>query len=285
MSVRGSSYTRIYRSQSSLNEQSIVLRAVRVAGFGPNAGLISAAIVVAEKNRPCWWWARLLPPKMEGVCIPDTIFSASMPLSCPRDGLQTAAAAADKPEHLIPTGNSERLSNGRPNREGLVWAFSRAEVTADDKDYETRPAKAGLRAGGVMSEDGEGCGGTPAVVSSSARIRGRGGKYFFTEDKSLPTQRPLVQHRLYTKVVEADEDLSFIAKAICECGRRGGGTGSGSGGGAGSTLKLPLALMKVWGCQSHEERRRNSHPSDVDGKLGTPRGGRQLRVVSQWIPC
>lgn len=226
---------------------------------------------------------------MKGISIPDTVFSVTMPLTSGHGGLHaaaTAAPAADKPEHINPVRDNER-SNGRPRQQGLVWAFSRAEVITEDQDVANYSTQEGLRGGGLKSGEYDGGGETPAVLSPSAKRRGKGGKHFFAETKSLPTQQVPVEHRLYTKDVEADEGLLGVAKAICECGRRGGGTrssgGDAGGGGAGSTLKLPLALLKIWGCQSDEERRRNSQTSDADGKVGAPRGGRQLRVVSLWI--
>ncbi|CAM9254242.1 unnamed protein product, partial [Scytosiphon promiscuus] len=209
-----------------------------------------------------------------------------MPLS-PRPGgshKATASAAGNDPDYVSSTRKNERPSNGRPREQCLLWAFSRAEDLIDDKNVANHCAETGLRAGVVAPEEGGGRAGTPAVLSPSAIMRGSGGRHFFTEQTSPPPQRPPVQHRLYTKTVRDDEDLLRIAEAICECGRRGQtiGRGGGGGSGAGSALKLPLALLKIWCRQSNEDKRHSSQSSGADKNSGTPRGGRQLRVISLW---
>lgn len=99
-------------------------------------------------------------------------------------------------------------------------------------------------------------------------------KLGLSKETSSPVRHPPVQQRLYTKSVDGKEGLLCATRAICECGRRGGG-GTGSEGGS-SKPKLPLALLKVWGYERDEERGRNK----LRGKLGTPCRGRRLRVVS-----
>lgn len=140
-------------------------------------------------------------------------------------------------------------------------------------------------------EDGGGGGGGGVVdCSSPVKNRGRGGKFGSRKDNnSSPRPQPPIQQRLHTKTVDGKEGILCAAEAICECGRRaGGGTGSGkgeAGGEKGSKVKLPLAVLKVWGRDSSDEegRRRNNRPS-AHGKLGAPCRGRRLRVVSPTTP-
>lgn len=137
-------------------------------------------------------------------------------------------------------------------------------------------------------EDGDGGGGCGGTVKfpSPVKNRGRGGKFSSREEDCSPRQQLPIQQRLHTKAVDGKEGLLCAVEAICACGRRaGGGTGSGEGkaGGEASKPKLPLAILKIWGRDSDEERRRNNRPL-AHGKLGTPCRGRRLRVVSPRNP-
>lgn len=181
---------------------------------------------------------------------------------------------------------SPKGSHSRHRQHRLLWAFSRAE-TAAEKGYggggDSTAATAPNPRGGVVTlEDGDGGGGT-VKFSSPVKRRGLGGKFGPLKENCAPVQQPPIQQRLHTKPVDGKEELLCAAQAICECGRRaGGGAGSGKGevGGEGSQVKLPLAVLKVWGRDSDEERRRKSRPP-ARGQLGTPCRGRRLRVVSQ----
>lgn len=181
-----------------------------------------------------------------------------------------------------------KSSHSQHRQHRLLWAFSRAETVAEndragggDPTGTTAPNPCA----GVVTLQDDGGGNGTTTFSSPVKNRGRDRKLGFRKENCSPRQQPLIQQRLYTKTVDGKEELLCAAEAICECGRRaGGGTRSGKGEtGEGFQLKLPLAVLKVWGRDSDEERSRNNRPS-VRGNLGTPCRGRRLRVVSPPIP-
>lgn len=252
--------------------------------------------------RPCLWWASLLPPDVEGVCIPDMVFSAptAYPSCCNNPGTRTDATEAVLPNqnndlrttlpsprtgarahaatNALAGSTTNRSSTMISSQQSLLWAFSKAvnheDGDAGDASTSTRAAPPNPRLGVASLVDGEDCDGGPAKACLSTKESSCVEKLGFSKNKNSSVQHPpAVQQRFYAKTVDGQEGLLCATRAICECGRRGGG-GTGSERGS-SELKLPLALLKVWGRESDEERRRNNQ----HGKLGTPSRGRRLRVV------
>lgn len=249
------------------------------------------------------WWASLLPPEVEGVCIPDMVFSAPIayPSCCNKLGRRTEAAEAASsvqnnarrttPPLPSTSSRTDTVTNApagsatkRPpskssSRQSLLWAFSKAVKheggDAGGAGISTDTASPNPHLGVASLVEGEGCGGGPAMAYPFTQDISPVGKFGFSKENSSPAQHPhVVQQRLHTKVIDGKEGLICATRAICECGTRGGG-GTGSEGGP-SKLKLPLALLKLWGRESDEERGRNTLP----GKLGTPCRGRRLTVAS-----
>lgn len=238
---------------------------------------------------------------MEAVCIPDMVFSAPAadPPCCNKLGMGTEATEGVTPNQTnyqrttspspstgsmtatgtsVPTESATNLPPTKGSQQSLLWAFSKAVdyEGGDGGDANTfaHAAPPNPRLGVASLVEGEGCGGDPTKAYPSTTGSGRLGKLDFSKKNSFPVQHPPVQQRFYTKVIDGKEGLLCATRAICECGRRGGG-GAGSERGS-STLKLPLAFLKIWGRESDEERERNN----LRGKLGTPCRGRRLRVVS-----
>lgn len=242
--------------------------------------LVDAANTVHD-TRPCWWWASLLPPDVEDICIPDTVFSA--PTQVPSRGSNTAAPeAAVAPDQ---TSRRQTASASQHRAKGLLWAFSRAEVIVSDEVNGANDPRTKSR-GGLLAVEDKGSGGGAIPPSPLVETRGRGAKIGLSTQRRPLQQRPPVQHRLHTRVIDGKDDLLCAARAICECGRRGGGGGGGWKRGEGSVdgsdgtrkregskLKLPLALLKIWGYESDEERGRKSHGGNCRG--------RRLTVVSR----
>lgn len=176
-----------------------------------------------------------------------------------------------------PAGSTtHRPSKRNSSQQSLLWAFSIAakhECGGVDASVSSDPAPPNPRFGVTSSIEGEGCGGGPTMAYPSLKESSRAGKLAFSKENSNPVKLPPVQQRFYTKVIDGKEGLLCATRAICESGRRGGGTGSEWGS---SKLKLPLALLKIWGYESDEEQGLNN----LRRKLGTPCRGRRLRVVS-----
>ncbi|CAM9140552.1 unnamed protein product [Ectocarpus fasciculatus] len=235
-------------------------------------------------HRPCWWWASLLPPDVEDICIPDTVFSAPTRLSsrCNNTAAPEAEVAPDQTSHR------QAASVSQHRAKGLLWAFSKAEVIVSDEVNSESDTRTMSRGGLLAVEDKDSRGGT-IPLSPSVETRGRRAKIGLSTQRRPLKQRPPVQHRLHTRAIDGKDGLLCAARAICKCGRRGGGGGGGGGwtGGEGSVdgsdgarrggeskLKLPLALLKIWGHESEEERGRKSQGGNCRG--------RRLTVVSLW---
>ncbi|CAM9755868.1 unnamed protein product, partial [Ectocarpus sp. 8 AP-2014] len=234
-------------------------------------------------HRPCWWWASLLPTDVEDICIPDTVFSAPTRVSFRRSNT-AAPEVAGAPDQ---TSRRQTASVSQHHTKGLLWAFSRAEVIVSDEVNSVNDTRTKSR-GGLLAVEDKGSGGGTIPHSPSVEIRGRGAKVGLSTQRRPLEERPPVQHRLHTRAIDGKDSLLCAARAICESGRRGGGGGGGGwvGGegrvagsdgarkGEGSKLKLPLALLKIWGHESDEEKRRKSQGGNCRG--------RRLTVVSLW---
>ncbi|CAM9960619.1 unnamed protein product [Ectocarpus sp. 6 AP-2014] len=232
-------------------------------------------------HRPCWWWASLLPTDVEDICIPDTVFSAPTRLSFRRSNT-TAPEVAVAPDQ---TSRRQTASVSQHHAKGLLWAFSRAEVIVSGEVNSVNDTRTKSR-GGLLAVEDKGSGAGTILHSPSVKIRGRGAKIGLSSQRRPLKERPPVQHRLHTRAIDGKDSLLCAARAICESGRRGGGGGGWAGGegrvdgsdgarkGEGSNLKLPLALLKIWGHESEEEKWRKSQGGNC--------GGRRLTVVSLW---
>lgn len=241
--------------------------------------LVDAANI-AHNARPCWWWASLLPTDVEDICIPDTVFSAPTRVSSRCSN--TAAPEVTVAPHQ--TSRQQTASVSQHHAKGMLWAFSRAEVIASDEVNSVNNTRTKSR-GGLLAVEDKGSGGGTIPLSPSVEIRGRGAEIGLSTQRRPLKERPPVQHRLHTRAIDGKDGLLCAARAICECGRRGGGGGGWAGGegrvdggdgarkGEGSKLKLPLALLKIWGHESDEEKWRKSQGGNCRG--------RQLTVVSR----
>ncbi|CAM9152943.1 unnamed protein product [Ectocarpus sp. 12 AP-2014] len=235
-------------------------------------------------HRPCWWWASLLPTDVEDICIPDTVFSAPARVSsrCSNTAAPEVAVAPDQ------TSRRQTASVSQHHGKGLLWTFSRAEVIVSDEVNSVNDTRTKSR-GGLLAVEDKGSGGGTIPLSPSVEIRGRGAKIGLSTHRCSLKERPPVQHRLHTRAIDGNDGLLCAARAICECGRRGGGGGGGGGWaggegrvdgsdwarkGEGSKLKLPLALLKIWGYERNEEKWRKSQGGNCRG--------RRLTVVSLW---
>ena len=232
---------------------------------------------------------------MENVAIPDMVFLAPAEAVKSQNKEQTTSsspnAADDAPARSIRKRPSSKDSNLMRRQQSLLWAFSKAPERESGGEGDGVTSGAPNPRVGVVSSV-EGGGGRPtATAPPSVKTGGRSGKFGFgKENHSPPLQQPPVQQLLYTKFVDPKEGLLCAARAICDCGRRGGGGGGGGGGGTdnvggdggttGSKLKLPLAMLKVWGRDSDEERGRRNY-SSAHGKTESSCRGRRLKVVSR----
>lgn len=194
--------------------------------------------------------------------------------------LPSAGSRTDTVTNATAGSTTKRPPTKSSSQQSLLWAFSKAAKHEDGGGGASTPthmAPRNPRLGVASMVNGDGCGDRSAKAYPFTTDSSRVGKLGFSKENSSPAQHPpVVQQRLYTKVVDGKEGLLCATRAICECGRRGGGGTGGEGGS--SKLKLPLALLKVWGRESDEERGRNN----IRGKIGTPCRGRRLTVVSHW---
>lgn len=214
-------------------------------------------------NRPCWWWMPLLASGAEGISVPDTVtlaphFLLDEPGASSNRG-PTKRASVEKDQLTTRTHGSHRMA--------LMWAFSGSGPTADTPGTGNMTSKklGGLVVDGELSE---------TVVSSSRAVGPGKDELEARREQLLPKAASL--QRLHTQVVAGDDGVLCAARAICECGRRGGG-GAGGDVGGGERSKLPLALLKIWSRESEEERGRQCSLAGEEKQV--KRRGRRLRVV------
>lgn len=221
-------------------------------------------------SRPFWSWLHLLPP---GITTPDTVMVA--PSASGDDFSSRAAVPSVRPgssnqhegRHTI-TGRldeSRRFNESHAFR-SLVWVSSRPESVSSN----------GSSMGEGVSRDDvmRGCATSEASSEDGQRISSdflEGMRHDFVE---LVGERPGYpsprgQQQLYAQIIHQEEELIRAARAICECGRRGGG-------GVGVVEpKLPIALLKLW------ERSFNAgtRPHFPDSEQGKASGGRRKLTV------
>lgn len=155
----------------------------------------------------------------------------------------------------------------------LVWVSSRLDsvssngssmggiVSGDD-------AMRGRAISRASAEDGQG------ISSESLQGVRRGFVELTAEGPGYPT--PRAQQQLHAETIHQEEEIIRAARAICECGRRGGGGGGPQIGGVGVVEpKLPIALLKLW------ERSFNAgaRPHFPDGEHGKASGRRRKLTV------
>lgn len=222
-------------------------------------------------SRPCWWWMPLLASGAEGISIPDTVTLA------PNFLLNEVGASADRGHGRSTTRASVAKSQltttaaTGSRRLALLWAFSGPGPVTDSRGTDSTISKTlgGIAVDGELSD---------AEVASSYAVRLGQDELEVRREQRLPAAAvasPL--QRLHTQSLVRDEGLVSAARAICECGRRGGG-GAGGDLGGGERSKLPLAVLKIWGRESEEERGRQRSLTGEEKPL--KRRGRRLRVVS-----
>lgn len=223
-------------------------------------------------SRPCWWWMPLLASGAEGISIPDTVTLA------PSFLLDEAGASADRGHGGSKTRASVAKSQltttaaaAGSRRMALLWAFSGSGPATDSRGTDSTISKTlgGIAVDGELSD---------AEVASSHAVGLGQDELEARRDRRLPAAAvasPL--QRLHSQTLVGDESMLCAARAICECGRRGGG-GAGGDLGGGERSKLPLAVLKIWGRESEEERGRQRSLAGEEQRL--KRRGRRLRVVS-----
>lgn len=223
-------------------------------------------------DRPCWWWIPVLPPDVEGLSIPDTVTMAPTSLQYtpgPAYNHGNGGEASLSIEAPGPAANHRLASTNHSHRHALLWAFSRSEPTAETSGRggtDSNPR-------GGLTVDAEGA--TPRPSQSETLCQRENG----AKKPHCPLPSPL--KRLHTALVDGKEGLLRAARAICECGMRGGGGVGGDCGGR-EGPKLPLALLKIWGHESEAGEVR--HLPSGDNDAGRCRG-RRLRVVSCEFWC
>lgn len=210
-----------------------------------------------------------MPSSVEVVSIPDTVVLARTSFS---KKLEAVPGKGDSPASLstghAPSDPTLSTSADRSYRQALLWASSRPEPSSVGGAATEPQVRKGVTTEGQKGGEGR----TPRTTSPEVNcgLGGKGGS------KQPCYSVPPVQH-LYTEQVRGEEGLLRAARAICDCGRRRGG-GGGGGYCTGDGLKLPLALLKIWGHESDKGGGRHLAPSGVDKKGRCPR--RRLCVVS-----
>lgn len=209
----------------------------------------------------------LLASGVEAISIPDTVTLAPTLL------LDEAGTSANREHSGSPTRASVAKSHfttttAGSRRMALLWAFSGSRPAADTSGTDSTITKT---LGGIAG-DGE----LPKAVVPSGAVRPEQDELVARREQRLPADDSPLQ-RLHTQSLVGDEGLVCAARAICECGRRGGGGAGDLGGGERS--KLPLAVLKIWGRDNEEERGRQLSLAGEEKRL--KRRGRRLRVVSR----
>ncbi|CAM9811482.1 unnamed protein product, partial [Laminaria digitata] len=247
-----------------------------------NLGTVKLLHPKMHTSRPCWWWMPLLASGAEGISIPDTVTLA--PTFLLDENQPTTTTTTTTITTTAATTTAAATAGSR--RVALLWAFSGSRPASDNTgELDSTTSKTTL--GGILAADGEGelseAAAAAAAVSSSRAAAadvgyGKDEVNARREQQRLPTTVSSLQ-RLHTQSVTGDDGLLCAARAICECGRRGGG-GAGGDVGGGERSKLPLAVLKIWGRESEEERGRQRSLAGEERRL--KRRGRRLRVVSLW---
>lgn len=223
----------------------------------------------------------MLLPGAEDVSVPDTIVLARItpgigdqdPSSKTRRTLATSDGCNDSRD--IIGGTCRTSHRGR----ALVWISSRPEPATVTSASNVRGVGEGsgestessARGGVIATTDDENEEPTRSHLAVERRSGEKGAKNGARNPRPHCLPVPSV-HRLHVEAVDGNEGLLCAARAVCECGRRRGGGESIEG------LKLPLALLKIWG--RHAEQCATVRP--LAGTTRTDRGssrGRRLRVV------
>lgn len=160
----------------------------------------------------------------------------------------------------------------------LVWVSSRLDSVSSNGssmggEVSGDNATRGRAPSGASAEDGQG------ILSESLHGIRRNFVEQIAEEPSYPA--PHAQNQLHAEMIQQEEELICAARAICECGRRGGGGGGLQIGGVGVVApKLPTALLKLWE-RSFDAGTRSHFPDSEHGKASGRK--RKLTVVRKRV--
>lgn len=251
-------------------------------------------------DRPCWRWMSLLAPGMRSSCtIPVTVYLG--PVASRRGD-----SSGDIPERVDggdpiaspSAGEASTMNAGcflaRDTTKSsaldqtLLWAFSQAEETRPFA-RSTREERERTRENGDACSRKSVCGGVltdrEGTIRSTCETKARfccdvnnpnGSPPAHTQEQctdcpSLRGSPPSHQDMLRTELIRGEEDLLRASRAICEGGRRDGGSREGICN-RDKAFKYPVALLKVWA---------RERPSDDQNHVRrTISSRRRLRVVS-----
>lgn len=235
-------------------------------------------MVVINRFRPCspsWWWISLLPPRLDGVSIPDTVIVK--PTSCKSSALGTSTldnagghgapsfskATPTSPQCLNQNGSTSTKQSGN-HPHALLWVFSGSPPRRSCRNNSTgtaNPHKGVLDDGEELLDTG-----TQRRVGSNQSAR-------------LNSLNEGAQE-LQKEEISGEQGLLRAARGICEYGRAEGGgedgdngKGKRDGGAKGGGVRLPLALLKIWERENESGR---GHPAVDHTRAGSRR---RLRVV------